>query len=288
MIEESRYNNQASFTEKMFKFKNIELPLSDKDKIQWTKEYLLCIVDECMEVLEQLDWKHHKPEPKQINIDNLGIELIDIQKFLWGLCKIWDITEDKFNEYYDLKTIEVESLFAQNNILPALSENNDICIIDIDGVLNYYPTCFYEWINKKSHTDYKTLNITQLEAFKHEYRESGVKKYLKVNEDSKNALKLLKNKGFIIVLLTNRPYAKYKRIYSDTIYWLNTNHIPYDFIFWNEDKKVLTALQKCKNINFIIDDNEQTCKDFSSVGIKSYLFGKDINSIFDIKELNGY
>ena len=290
---ENQFKDQQKFTERVIGSK---FPLTKEERTQWTKEYLLCIVAECMEVLEQMDWKHHKSEGKQIDLDNLGIEIIDIQKFIWGLSKIWDIDYDKFIDLYDLKTIEVESLWLQNHEIPKLSKQKDVCIIDIDGILNDYPYCFYNWVRDTRGEEVKDYinHPINYEKNKHYYRSSGAKQSIPIREDSKNALIELKNKGYTIVLLTNRPYRRYRRIYGDTIKWLNKNEIPYDYIFWTSDKKILLAAEKLREIKFIVDDNLDICKDFAVLDIKTYYMGNadkvpqnitKINSLFDTEEL---
>jgi hypothetical protein len=289
---EVRFNKQREFTSKVLAAQGLALPLKEEDKIAWTKEYLLCIVSECMEVLREIDWKHHRKEDKIPNINNLGIELIDIQKFLWGLCSIWDIDYDKFKELYDIKTVEVESLWVQNHVIPEIPESQAVCIIDIDGVLNYYPKCFHDWVKNQFGKEVdKVCNPVEYVKYKGLYRDSGAKKDLPINENSKEALQKLKLLGYTIVLLTNRPYKLYKRIYSDTITWLNSNNISYDFIFWAPEEKITAIWDKCPKIKFIVDDNPNTCYDFAAMGVKTYCFNgknddEDVINITNLKEID--
>ncbi len=295
---ETRYNNQHKFTEHVLNKLGCTLPLSDKDKVQWTKEYLLCIVSECMEVLEKLNWKHHKNETKEVNLTELGIEIVDIQKFLWGLLKIWGFSYSDFIELYDLKTIEVEKLWHQEHTLEKLSTKDKICVVDIDGVLTDYPKCFYDWVknNYDIKIDKETTNPVEYARYKELYRKSGYKRNLPIIESSKEALIKLKNLGYTIVILTNRPYKKYTRLYTDTVLWLNKNEIPYDYIYWSEEEKVLSIIDKCNHIDLFIDDNYNNCKEFELVGIKSYWYNgthdnnliKKIDNLLNMEELDGH
>jgi hypothetical protein len=61
--------------------------------------------------------------------------------------------------------------------------------------------------------------------------------------------------------------------------------MPYHYIFWAGDKKILTIVDKCKNIDFVVDDAAVTCMEFRKSGIKAYQYGKDIQSLLDIDEL---
>jgi hypothetical protein len=232
-----------------------------------------------MEVLEQINWKHHHPKEKEVNVKNVAVECIDIQKFLWGLMQVWEISYDEFVEVFKDKSYEVEKKWIQEFELEGLETRDKVCIIDIDGILTYYPDCFYDWI-KQNVEDYKKDRI-KWEKYKSLYRSSGVKRHLLVNADSVLALAKLKKLGYTIVLLTNRPYIEYKNIVYDTLFWLDSNNVPYDYIFWAKDRKVVTILDKVKKIEFVVDDNEETCKDFRNLGIKAYC----TNDLLGIDEL---
>ena len=280
---------QKQFTSKVIN--RLDKPLSDftdDDRVRWTKEYVLTIIDECMSLLDQLDWKrHHVKAIKDINIGNIMIEGIDIQKFLWGMLQIWGISYEDYVKCFHDKSYEVEKKWAQEFELEGIDKRNDIAIIDIDGVLNYYPDCLYDWIksnynvNKEDYID----NPVQYKRYKDLYRRSGIKRQLVANKSSIAGLKKLKKKGYTIVLLTNRPYKEYQNIVSDTLHWLEENKIPYDYIYWSDEDKPLSILDKTKNIRFVIDDREDTCLRFERFGVKTYLYNKKIKSIGEIEEL---
>ena len=283
MIEQ--FNSQQEFTEEVKKSLGSKFPLSEKEKVKWTKDYILYIISECNDLLEQLDWKGYWSNDKKLIQDNIGIEIIDIQKFVWGLCKIWDISYEQFADLYDRKTAEVESKWNQEQMLKDLNNYDKVCIIDIDGVLAPYPQYFINWAKENHNTSINKKNIIEWEHYKHLYRESGAKRNIPFVTSSKDALDRLYSKGYTIILLTNRPASKYKRIYSDTLYWLRTCQMKYHYIFWAEDKKILAVIDKCKNVNFVVDDSNKTCKEFKNAGIKAYQFGKDIKSLLEIEEL---
>lgn len=287
---------QAMFTDRVLKTIDKDIKyFTDEDRIRWTKEYLLSISKEGSEALDELNWKKHTKESKNINYNNVKIELIDIQKFLWGLMHIWNMTYEEFNELFKSKTYEVEKKWVQNFELKGVNENKRNCIIDIDGVLNYYPNCFYEWVYSNFGISKNQLlnNRLEYERMKDEYRSSGIKKSLKPNTDSINALNKLKESGYSIIIMTNRPYLQYKNMAFDTLYWLDIHKISYDYIYWSRDRKIVDAFNNVDSVCFIVDDSIDICNDFTNMGVKSYLFTEDdslqygnkIKSIFEIEEL---
>ena len=283
---ENRFNDQAKFTETVFKTLIGSVPTDNEVRITWTKEYLLCIVKECMEVLDALDWKHHRHEDKIFSLDNLGIELIDIQKFLWGLFRIWGFSYDDFISMYDMKSMEVEAKWYQEHELPNLKSRDKVCLIDIDGVISDYPKCYHNWLAKNGYNVDETLQNTILDnQCKNVYRSSGYKKFLPIINGSIEALQKLKDKGYTIVLLTNRPVDEHHRIFYDTIYWLRTNNIPYDYIHWGKGKKICSIHDKCNKIEFAVDDDPIVYSEYKKAGVKAYLIGSDINTLNEIDEI---
>ena len=284
-----RFEEQQEFTKQVLTTlgHDMSTPLPTSQKVELTREYILYMISECNDLLAQLDWKSYWKTRKPIIRSNVGIELIDIQKFLWGLARIWDIDADEFLQLYDLKSSEVESKWYQETSLEDLATKEKVCIIDIDGVLTPYPDCFVSWVQEHydKNFDIEKSDIMLHEMYKHFYRESGQKQKLPYNFLSIKALRELRNLGYTIVLLTNRPARTYKRIYGDTIAWLKAVDIPYDYIFWADDKKILSIIDKCKKIDFVVDDSESTCNEFKQAGIKAYHYGKDLQSLMMLKEI---
>lgn len=291
------WDSQKLFTERVISAldKSIE-EMSDDDKIKWTKEYLLSINTECSEALSTLPWKLHRKydsEDKNYRYEFL-IELIDIQKYLWGLMQIWGVSIEEFIEVFKTKTHEVEKRWMQEFELLGIENEKKVCIIDIDGVLNYYPKCFYDWVESKFAVSPDEMTVAAHADFKEKYRASGAKKLQQVNFESKKALKLLKQHGYIIVLLTKRPYLFVRRIVSDTLWWLNKNDIVYDYIFWSQGKPKTYILDKITDMRFAVDDSYDSCDAFREAGVKVYWFTTDLEtpfarkicSLLDLEEIN--
>ena len=83
------YNIQKKFTEHFFRQKfNLsldEIKDSKELKIRWNKEYILSLIVEATEILNEIDWKMHRT--KHVDSDNEKIleESIDMLKYLLGL-----------------------------------------------------------------------------------------------------------------------------------------------------------------------------------------------------------
>ena len=303
-MNDEQWNRQRLFTEKVIT--RLDKPLSElsiTDKIEWTKQYLLSIHAEADEALHCIPWKRHrKTSLKDLNRGNLMIELIDVQKYLWGLMQVWGMTAEEFERVYSDKSFEVEHRWFQEHELENIEELEDVAIVDIDGVLNDYPICFYDWVENKYGSGMVTgilQDRAKYEELKDEYRASGAKRTLPITGDSREALRILKAKKIPIILLTDRPYMKIKRISYDTMAWLDTFDIPYDYLFWSHDQSKTHIAKKVKSVAFVVDDKIQTCEQFHELGIRVYLFDPNlihknrsfpflsIVSMNEIPEVNG-
>ena len=110
---EEIYELQKIFTERFFKEKQnltLEEVRSDKNRlVKWNKEYILALIAEATEVLNEVDWKMHK----QMNLPNdarerLLEESIDVMKFLLGLMIVNGFSLDDIYSMFKTKSKVVE------------------------------------------------------------------------------------------------------------------------------------------------------------------------------------
>ena len=263
---------QETFTKKFWDTHG-GLPKNEKELTVVTKDYLLHLMKEVTEVLDQISFKMHRLPKDFVDRANVLEEMIDCQKFLWGLMQIWGFSYEDFMEEFQRKSAVVEQRYAQESAMKIL--RNELCaLIDIDGVLADYPGGFYAWLAKRKPTcslyqakiGYAALSIEEKEVVKREYRQSGAKAKLKVLPGAKLLLNYIRDKGMKIILLTNRPYSEHFRIYGDTLTWLKNNELPYDAIIWARDKG-FEAVKNFKNICWALDDSPVNVARLREAGI---------------------
>ena len=76
----------------------ISAPIEEKE--YYTKENLVYIIDECTEILDWINWKPWKRTRKEVNVEEVKYEIIDILHFWVNLCLIWGIDVDDVYRYY--------------------------------------------------------------------------------------------------------------------------------------------------------------------------------------------
>jgi uncharacterized HAD superfamily protein len=268
--------------------------MTDLQKQHWTNMYALCLHKEISEALDETPFKPHR-KSKNIIKSNLLEELIDIMKYWMCLAQVHGFTVNDIVEEYYRKSNVVKQRYFQEKMM---SCDGKIAGIDIDGVLADYPRSFVEFVNKQLGTSYDYKKVTSYHVveslglppeeclyLKHLYRETGQKKFIPIIEGAKQFLDELKTMGYTIVLLTSRPYDKYKRIYGDTQYWLSEGKLVYDAILWDEQKgeRLIKEFGKDK-VQFFVDDVINFANDISDMGIKCFLLTKPYNENDELKE----
>jgi uncharacterized HAD superfamily protein len=116
-----------------------------------------------------------------------------------------------------------------------------------------------------------------MKELKHEFRKSGELKNVGVFPGAKVFLNTLRNKDYKIVLLSARPYKKYRRIFADTQEWLSENGLVHDAILWDEDKmdRLIREFGE-DNVEFFIEDNLENANSISKT-TNVYLINKSYN-----------
>lgn len=287
-MDKNIWENQFEFNEQFFRDMGFDISkLSLKDKIHWSKEFYFHINKELVDLIESLpNWKMHyqnNEKEDEIIISNLIEEYVDVLKYFMGLGQLLGISySDIVRGYYD-KTQVVKQKYEQNKKFQALL-NKPVVIFDIDGVINNFPYCFLEWANKQNNSNFESidemkdcLDLKTYRDLKTAYRLSGEKRKQPVNYDTIKLMNILKEKNETIILFTNRPVTKYKVIYTDTIYWLRDNKIPFDAIYWSDLQRKEDIYKLKFKIKFIVEDDINNAKNFNHEGHLVFLLNKVYN-----------
>lgn len=259
-----------------------------KVKQEKTKEFILAVMAETNEILEQINWAPWKKDFEVIR-SNILEEVADDWKFLENILLIWGFTAEDFFKEYERKSAVVEQRFKQREVLKNIkSENKKVCAIDLDGVMVQYPEYFIDFINKEMKTKHvnlfdvrKSISNDDYMRMKDEYRQSGVKQTIPLREGAKEFIDFLRSEGYSIVIITKRPYKKYFRIFADTKTNLDNNGIHYDGIIFDTDKHK-TIVKEFPQLEFIVEDDKNISNEIGEWGYKCFL----IDNMYNKGKLN--
>ena len=259
-----------------------------KNKESATKEFCLHLIGEVTELMRETNYKTHRKDRLVIE-SNLKEEWIDIFKY-WlsiGIANGWD--EKMLVEEFARKTNVVDHRYEVEQEMD-LKNKKDLVALDIDGVLADYPISFQNFIQEKTgvwvdikgydiYDEYShVLGRDKLIDLKHQYRESGQKRYIPVCDGAKELCDRIHSDGLGIIFLTSRPYKQYNRIFADTLFWLEENGMKKkgDAVIFDEDKNY-RAIKEFPNIKLMVEDNAKFAQNIASLGYKVFLIEKSYN-----------
>jgi uncharacterized HAD superfamily protein/NTP pyrophosphatase (non-canonical NTP hydrolase) len=271
------YEAQRKYNDKIF------LLEGSKDKIAWTRQYLLGIVSEIGSVLDGINWKRHRNAHKEIIPENVEEEISDLFKYVLSLALLWDIQPQ---ELLDLAYQKGEILEAKLRMEFSPEKiNKKILIVDLDGTICDHAESFRIWLRDVKKEDVPrnissllmdrdlNINYPRYYALKDEFeRYGGYCKYTLAYADAIDQLHKMASEGWFIILVTSRPSEKYHRIYNDTLNWLLKQNIPFNELLFMKEERLLLA-EKLARVNEVIvwEDDPTILRRFATIqGIKVF------------------
>jgi len=259
------------------------LNLNEKQKEEYSKQFILAAMAEFTELLNETNWADWKKR-KEVIQTNIYEEIIDACKFLLNICLIWGMDEDMFFHEFERKSIVVEQRLRQMKELDLIKKNNSkVCAIDLDGVLVQYPEPFIKYVNEIKRTSFKSLydvkkDISNKEylQLKHSYRQDGMKLHVPPVDGASNFMNELKSLGYSVVILTKRPYKQYYRLFADTKINLDQSGIKYDAIVFDTEKHK-AIVKELPQLEFMVEDNREIANEVGAWGYKCFLIDNVYN-----------
>lgn len=293
------YEDQRLFNQQLWKPPVQSQLTASASFMERMRTLSLGMVEETLEFLRTYEWKsHRKRKGKLQNVAHSHEELIDMFKYWMSMADASDFPIDRLEELYYAKSRVVQYRFQEE----WFKELTGPCVVvDIDNVIADYIAgiCDFarEWgqeILKLStplaarfvlrldeleaqglHVNASSLGITsaQWQVLKHEFRVRGGKRRLVVLPGARPFLGWCRERGWTILLVTSRPVDLYPNIFTDTMTWLYANSIPYDHLWWADDKadrlEEVQATVRAK-ILFAVDDDPKFIYQYRERGVKAY------------------
>jgi hypothetical protein len=207
-----------------------------ESQLFWAKQYLLGLVAEVDEVLQELNWKSHR-YGKPFNSYNFARELADIVKFSWCLWELYGYTSDDMLNFVKEKSDELDAQWQQDWKF-SIPEEMPVLITDLDGTIGDWRKAFLLWLfnihpevlGKEVQDRGSTLAIEVdlnlsypvYAALKEEFEANGGYKSLPFYADAIDVLQVLSQHPVCVIAYTARPAKKHGRIWSDTWEWIKS------------------------------------------------------------------
>lgn len=307
------FKDQLEFQTNMIRDGEYPAP-THEERTTRTKEMVLHLFSEADELLRASGaWKFHRNVLVRENREHVKIELIDMFKYWMIIALIQGIKPEELVEAYWTKSMVVRQRYTEEWIRTTYEPS---VLVDIDNVLADYMAGFLVWAHTQGHIqtknfhrlrlvrpaylDAQTMDIDEglYTMMKHEFRVSQQHRLLPLMPGAKEFMSEVRCLGVQIILLTSRPIHRYPNLYGDTLHWLKLRNLPYDFIWWAQDKGA-EAVERlpANSIMFAVDDEYRFVEQLNSRGIMTFWFRPtvpneyidheqgEVNRLLDIPEL---
>lgn len=267
-------------------------------RIARLKDLSMGMIEEALEFIRTYDFKIHRRQKLRLqNVAHSHEELVDQFKYWLSLCDASDFPIDKLEEMYYAKSRVVQYRFQEEWVQQI---DRPSVIVDIDEVLADYITgiCEYgkqygprlmdlspsetirfihrmnELEDTRGFVDAGTVGQPHLlwQRVKHDFRTKGGKRTLPVFEDAYRFLEFCRAMKWCIILVTSRPVTEYPNLFTDTLWWLENQGLPFDLLWWSNEKaeRLEEAAIDFSQVVFAVDDSPKFVQQFRKKGVKTF------------------
>ena len=272
--------------------------MSSKEKEEMLKTISLAMHHEISEIISSCNFKVFDKTDYKVDKNKILYNSIDVFRYLLAIMNLYDISDKDFLSSFEERDIQLK---IRNSILPPKS-NQKVLVVDIDDVVCDFRSYFNNWLHK-TYNVYVDPESTSYYSSK-EVKNKGLSpegvfedfisnnEFLNVNviESMKEFLKLAKQDGMYIQLLTSRPNNNLKCKYQ-TYTWLKNNNISFDNLDFAAEKYIWVAKQDFYvNGNMIcaIDDSPKHAMEYATHDVKVLVPKKPYNQHLSHKNITHY
>lgn len=275
MIPDDIWKEQLDFNAQLR-----DLPTTYHARTTLTSELTLHMISETIELLRCTPWKSHRNIDTPENREHILVELIDQFKYWLSQVQAWGFTPREIQDAFWRKSMAVRQKYSQEFLIKI---DRPAVVIDIDNVLADYIGGMCSFIyrefkdvpvltHRPQWVDHHVFGFTLQDwaAAKWVFRTTGQKRQLSPMPGAVEFMTALQKSGVMIVLITSRPIDKYPTMFDDTVFWLQKSGIPYDILWWSDDKNLRIPKEVIPHIRFAVDDDPQFVDQFANAGIRTY------------------
>lgn len=277
------WDDQAAFNQLLR-----PVPEDEKERAKQIRDFTLFTTNELHELLGTMAWKAHRNSPSVVNRAHQFEEGVDVFKCVLSMLQILGMTPRGLVDSYWSKSAVVRQRYQEEWMLRL---DRACVVVDIDNVLCDYVSGICDWVrmryavpsslldelkSSRAYVSAETLNIKAdtWQRMKHEFRTGGFKRTLPLMPGAREFLTQLKARGLQVVLLTSRPIDEYPNLLTDTVMWLNSNQLPFDYLWWGMDKaeRIVRTDGLSQHVQFIVDDEPRFIDQFSRAGFNCFWY----------------
>lgn len=216
-------------------------------------------------------YKRHILNEQKADPGNVADEIADIMKLSISLAQLHGLDASKIEQAFHRKTNVVRAK-AEGHRMELEAETRVLCC-DLDDVLCDLSQWSQQLEMFEGNAPKNGRTLQMMEAYKDEWYKSGRFRELPPIEGAGEALREIASWGWKIVVITARPQWQYKRLYADTLEWLQKHDMPHDLILFNKDKveAIYEHIAPVWPVAFV-EDHERNARHLSAAGVPVLLY----------------
>lgn len=223
------------------------------DPNEWTQTYLMGIVSEVNEVLDELRWKRHRKGTGRIIESNLARELADVTKYVLSLWQIWGFTPQDMIAYVAEKNEVLAAQWKQEQ--DERMPHDRTILFDVDGTVADYRQGLTDYLSERTgatdsrkvfyQMDMATgMDYDDYHKHKNDFEELGGYRELPPIKDAVRVLKLHRDEVNLVAVTARPKYLS--RSWADTWFWLKKYIRPVDQL-WLAGGERLSIAKRLRN-----------------------------------------
>lgn len=265
------------------KFFNLDPTAMDNiGKTRTAKDLLLGLYEEATELAQDATrYKAHILKARPIERINVADAAADVIKYAISLAQLHGVTADEAYEAFMRKSAVVEDRARGQRT--ELEVGTKLVVCDLDNVICDMREWQLQLNEARGGAPMNDRTIKLLESLKEDFYRGGGFAKMDPIPGAQDGMKAIKDMGYTIVIITARPQWQYKRLYADTMEWLNSHEIAYDNIIFNKDKAeaIYEHIYPARP-SFFVEDRGKHCMEVAGIGVPVLLMDYEYNR--DIEE----
>jgi len=248
--------------------------MTDVEKSRSVKDLLLGLHEEINELSRTAaNYKAHVLRAAPVDRSNVLEDTVDIIKYAIAIAQLHGITADEAFAQYMAKSDVVRSQAAGERA--TMEESTKVFITDMDGCLADLSELDAMCAAVDGTPEQKLLDQ---ELIKTRFRANGGFAELPSIPGAPEALRAIKAMGYKIVVITARPHHRHKRLYADTLEWMNKHGVSADLILFERDK----AEAICQYVyparpSYFVEDRTKHAMEIAAIGVPVLLLSSEDN-----------
>lgn len=251
--------------------------MSDVDRRRYTSDLALQMHEEVSELARLMpSYKRHLLADGAADRQEVAEEVTDCLKVLMTIAQLNDLSVADIVDAFHRKTRVVKSK-AEGERMRLQRDTRLICV-DMDDVISDLTKWIATLAEARGAAPAGKHTWDMLEAHKDDFYRSGRFREMPPVEGAPEGMRALKGMGYKLVIVTARPQWQYRRLYADTLEWLDQYGVPHDHVLFNKDKveAVHQHLAPAWPLAFI-EDHSRNAASLVEAGIEVLLLDKPHN-----------